>query len=77
MIYLDIDIRPFPSTRRDKGYYIFVDRMKEGSANTIERNVLECDSKNSIANKIKRFIENYTKKYHYLRLWNNIYQNPL
>ena len=45
MIYLDIDIRPFPYTRKDKGYYIFVDRMKEGSANTIERNVLECRSK--------------------------------
>ena len=69
MIYLDIDIRPFPSTRKDKGYYIFVDRMNEGSANTIERNVLECDSKYSITNKIKRFIKNYTKEYHYLRLW--------
>ena len=72
MIYLDIDIRPFPSTRRDKGYYIFVDRMKEGSANIIERNVSESDSKNSITNKIKRFIENYTKGYHYLRLWHSI-----
>ena len=71
MIYLDIDIRPFPPTRRDKGYYIFVDRMKEGSANTIARNVLECNVKNDIEAKIKGFISTYTKEYHYLRLWNN------
>lgn len=71
MIYLDIDIRPFPYTRKDKGYYIFVDRMKEGSANTIERNVLECSSKNDIKSKIKGFISTYKKEYHYLRLWNN------
>ena len=71
MIYLDIDIRPFPSTRKDKGYYIFVDRMKEGSANTVERNVLECKSKNDIKAKIKGFISTYKKEYHYLRLWNN------
>lgn len=66
-IYLDIVIRPFPSTRKDKGYYIYVYRMKEGSANTIEMNVLECDSIKSIVNKAKRFIENYTKEYHYLK----------
>lgn len=67
MIYLDITIRPFSSTRKDKGYYIFVERMKEGSANIIEVNVLECDSIKSIVNKVKRFIENYTKEYHYLK----------
>lgn len=44
-------------------------RMKEGSANTIERNVLECQSKDSIQNKIRDFINNYKKEYHYLRLW--------
>lgn len=71
MIYLEVDIRPFPSARKDKGYYIFVDRMKEGSANTIERNVLECQSKDSIQNKIRDFINNYKKEYHYLRLWNS------
>ena len=71
MIYLDIYIRPFPYTRKDKGYYIFVDRMKEGSANTIERNVLECSSKNDIKAKINGFISTYKKEYHYLRLWNN------
>lgn len=71
MIYLEVDIRPFPSTRKDKGYYIFVDRMKEGSANTIERNVLECQSKDSIQNKIRDFINNYKKEYHYLRLWHS------
>lgn len=41
MIYLGINIRPFPYTRKDKGYYIFVDRMKKGSANIIERNVFK------------------------------------
>ena len=71
MIYLDIDIRQFPYTRKDKGYYIFVDRMKEGSTNTIERNVLECNAKNDIKAKIKGFISTYKKEYHYLRLWNN------
>lgn len=70
MIYLEVDIRPFPSTRKDKGYYIFVDRMKEGSANTIERNVLECQSKQEIKPRIKSFIVNYKKEYNYLRLWN-------
>ena len=77
MIYLEVDIRPFPSTRKDKGYYIFVDRMKEGSANTIERNVLECQSKDSIQNKIRDFINNYKKEYHYLRLWHSTLINPL
>ena len=76
MIYLDIDIRPFPSTRRDKGYYIFIDKMKDGSANTIERNVLECLSKNDIQNKIRNFISNYKKEYHYLKLWNNTLTKP-
>lgn len=71
MIYLYIDIRPFPYTRKDKGYYIFVNRMKEGSANTIELNVLECKSKNDIDTRIKRFISTYTKEYHYIRLWRN------
>lgn len=71
MIYLDIDIRPFPYTRKDKGYYIFVDRMKEGSANTIERNVLECMSKNDIDTRVKRFISTYTKEHHYIKLWSN------
>lgn len=69
MIYLDIDVRPFPSTRKDKGYYIFIDRMKEGSANTIERNVLESNTKSNINSKIKDFINTYTKEYHYLKLW--------
>lgn len=69
MIYLDVDIKPFPSTRKDKGYYIFIDKMKEGSANTIERNVLECQSKSNIQNKIRNFISNYKKEYHYLKLW--------
>ena len=69
MIYLDIDVRPFPYTKKDKGYYIFVDRMKEGSANTVERNVLECRSKNDIGTKIKKFISTYTKEYHYVKLW--------
>ena len=77
MIYLDIDIRPFPSTRKDKGYYIFIDKMKEGTANTIERNVLECLSKKDIQNKIKNFISNYKKEYHYLRLWHSTLTNPL
>ena len=72
MIYLDIDIRPFPLTRRDKGYYIFVDRMKEGSANTISRNLLECNTKSEINSKIKEFLSSYTKEYHYLRLWHSI-----
>lgn len=67
MIYLDIVIRPFPSTRKDKGYHIFVERMKEGSANTIEVNVLKCDSTKSIVNIVIRFIENYPKEYHYLK----------
>ena len=67
MIYLDIVIKPFSSTRKDRGYYIFVERMKEGSANTIEVNVLECDSIKSIVDKVKRFIGNYTKEYHYLK----------
>lgn len=71
MIYLDIDIKPFPSTRKDKGYYIFVDRMKEGSANTIERNVLECRAENDIDTRVKRFISTYTKEHHYIKLWNN------
>lgn len=71
MIYLDIDIRPFPYTRKDKGYYIFVDRMKEGFANTIERNVLECRLKNDIDTRVKRFISIYKKEYHYIKLWNN------
>ena len=71
MIYLYIDIRPFPYTRKDKGYYIFIDRMKEGSANTLNRNVLECKQKDSIRDKIKYFISNYKKEYHYLKLWNS------
>lgn len=73
MIYLDIYIRPFPYTRKDEGYYIFVYRMKEGSANTVELNVLECLSKKDIQNKIRNFISNYKKEYHYLKLWNNTY----
>ena len=72
MIYLDIDIRPFPYTKKDKGYYIFVDRMKKGSANTNERNVLECRTKYDIEAKIKGFISTYKKEYDYLRLWNII-----
>lgn len=72
MIYLDIDIRPFPSTRKDRGYYIFIDRMKEGSGNVIARNVLECNSNKDIKNTIHTFIKNYKKDYNYLRLWNNI-----
>lgn len=70
MIYLDIDVKPYPSTRKDKGYYIFIDKMKEGSANVIERNVLECQLKQEIKTKIKNFIANYKKEYNYLRLWN-------
>lgn len=72
MIYLSVDVRPFPYTRKDKGFYIFIDRMKEGYANTIERNVLECLSKYDIQNKIRNFICNYKKEYHYLKLWNSI-----
>lgn len=68
MIYLDVDIRPFPFTRKDKGCYIFIDRMKEGSANTIERNILECKQKESIKDKVKDFISNYKKEYRYLKL---------
>ena len=71
MIYLDIDIRPFPYTRKDKGYFIFIDKMKEGSGNTIERNVLECGSKKDIDVRVKRFISTYTKEYHYIKLWRN------
>ena len=72
MIYLDIDVRPFPYTRKDKGYYIFIDRMKEGYANTITRNVLECYQKESVKDKIKDFISNYKNEYHYLKLWHNL-----
>ena len=43
--------------------------MKEGSANTVERNVLECRSKNDIGTKVKKFISTYTKEYHYVKLW--------
>ena len=69
--YLDIDIRPFPYLRKDNGYYIFVDRIKDGTAISTERNVLECKSKGDIDNKIKGFISTYKKEYHYLRLWNS------
>lgn len=62
-IYLDVDIKPFPSTKKDKGYYIFIDRMKVGSANTINRSVLECKSKNYIEKIIKNFINTYTKEF--------------
>jgi hypothetical protein len=70
MIYLDIDIRPFPSTRRDKGYYIFVDRMKEGSANKIEQKSFwsEEDEDNilMIEDKLRDFLD-YIKKDHTLK----------
>ena len=69
MIYLNIEVKHFPITRKDKGYYIFIDRMKEGSANTLERNVLECKQKGSIRDKIKYFISNYKEEYNYLKLW--------
>jgi len=70
MIYLDIDVRQFPSTRKDRGYYIFIDKMKEGSANVIMRYVLECNSSNNIKDRIQDFIKNYKGEYNYLRLWN-------
>jgi len=70
IIYLDIDVRPFPYTRKDRGYYIFIDKMKEGSANVIMRHVLECNSSNNIKDRIQDFIKNYKGEYNYLRLWN-------
>lgn len=73
MIYLDVDVRPFPFSRKDKGYYIFIDRMKEGTANVIERNVLECGQRSDITNKVKEFLVNYKKVYHYLKLWNSTF----
>lgn len=69
MIYLVIDIHQFPDTRIDKGYHIFVDRMKEGSMNTLNRNVLECKSKKEIDTTIKLFIDKYKKDHQYLKLW--------
>lgn len=71
MVYLVISVRKFQLPREDEGYYIFVDRMKEGSGNVIGRNVQECKEKSDIDNTIKTFISNYKKEYHYLRLWNN------
>lgn len=66
--YLLVSIRPFPNTRNDKGYYVFVERMKEGSANVIECRVLESKTKQEAKEKLKAFISNYDKEFSYIRL---------
>lgn len=64
--YLVVTYRPFPSTREDSGWYAFVDRMKVGSAMTIERKVLESKSKVDATNKVHNYIKTYNKEYSYV-----------